>query len=630
MTGMHAISGLREQLAGRGMLAIVLLMVAGCGAGSRSAPSPGPSIITTSLPDGMIGAPYSQRIEAVDGLAPYRWSVISGALPHNLAVPATGGNPTTLSGIPDRVQSSVAFTIQVMDANGRFARQSYTVTIQGTPTVAVTQSGAVRGVVEGTSLAFRGVPFAAPPVGNLRWRPPVAPPSWQGIRSAATFGNRCPQTDFAGGVLGDEECLSLNIYAVNPQPIPAQAVMVFFHGGGEVLGSAQDPPWDLVPPLAGHGVIVVTAQYRLGLLGFLAHPLLTAEAAGSSGNYGLMDMIAALRWVRDNIAQFGGDPTRVMIFGQSAGSANVEALLASPAAQGLFAAAGMESGALPSNQLGSSVTDAYPSYAKLAPLVHCDTAPDLLACLRAVPADTIVLSEQDATEFPNIFYNLEPSVLPEDPFDRLQRLGSPVPLLIGSNSEEQSASEVFSPPLGTNGYAALLRAQFDPLRVGAGGVVLSLYPATDYTNPNYAHVAVETDYHYTCETRNLARAASGPGKSRVWRYLYTHRYETDPSVTALRAFHTAELDFVSGNFQRVTYAGVPYTPSAAEITLSDQMMDYWARLARTGDPNGAGAPYWLPYDANENILQLDDGISNLAGGYRTAQCDYLSILPLRS
>ena len=198
-----------------------------------------------------------------------------------------------------------------------------------TATVVCTQSGQLQGAVEGSYRAFRGIPFAAPPVGDLRWRPPAAPASWQGVRSAMAFGNKCPQIDNSGVPLGDEDCLTLNVYAVNPPASSKQPVMVYFHGGGERMGSAQDPPWNAVPPLAGHGVIVVTVEYRLGLLGWLAHPLLTAEGQGSSGNYGLMDLIAALKWVHDNIAEFGGDPARVMIFGQSAGAENIYALLAS-------------------------------------------------------------------------------------------------------------------------------------------------------------------------------------------------------------------------------------------------------------------------------------------------------------
>ena len=313
-----------------------------------------------------------------------------------------------------------------------------------------------------------------------------------------------------------------------------------------------------------------------------------------------MDIIAALQWVHDNIAEFGGDPTRVMMFGQSAGSANVQALLASPKAnaQVLFAGAGMESGVIPGNLLGTSVADAYPTYANLAKLVHCDTAPDVLVCLRAVPANTMVLTELLPNEFGFIGFNLEPSVLPEDPFNKLQRLGSPVPLLIGSNRDESADLEDpnSQPPLDQTGYTNLIHNQFDPLVAGIGEKIISLYPVSPVvfdTTPRYTHIDVETDYNFTWETRNLARAVAGPQRKAVWRYLFTHQYETDAHLTARRAFHTAELYFVAGlvpgSVRTVYYDGTQYIPNAAEGTLSNEMMDYWARFAATGDPNGAGS-----------------------------------------
>ena len=334
--------------------------------------------------------------------------------------------------------------------------------------------------MKGITAPFVRYLFAAPPVGDLRWRPPAAPASWQGVRSATAFGNRCPQIDLSGALVGDEDCLTLNIFAVNPPANSKQPVMVFIHGGAERFGSAQDPPWDLVPPLAGHGVVVVTTEYRLGLLGFLVDPLLTAEGQGSSGNYALMDLIAALKWVHDNIGEFGGDPAKVMIFGESAGSLrDVQALLASPAAAGLFSAAGMESGGvLKGGLIGSSIADAYPWYASLESLVNCDAAADVLVCLRAVPAQTLVQTSINTTE--TGWVNIEPSVLPEDPFSKLQRLGSPVPLLIGSNSDELAFTYVVGPGLGFERlrrershairYIGGRRRRHDPLTLSRDGL----------------------------------------------------------------------------------------------------------------------------------------------------------------
>jgi para-nitrobenzyl esterase len=218
----------------------------------------------------------------------------------------------------------------------------------------------------------------------------------------------------------------------------------------------------------------------------------------------------------------------------------------------------------------------------------------------------------------------------------LKQAGSPVPLLVGSNRDEAADLEDPGLPLDGTGYAAAIHTQFDPLKAGSGNTIVSLYPATFDTTPRYTHIDVESDYSITRPTRDLARAVAavvGPLKQPVWRYLFTHQYENDPTgyLGPRRAFHTAELYFVSGNFHLVSYAGVPYTPSWGELTLSNEIMGYWSRFAATGDPNGAGAVQWLPYDTSENILQLGvqggDTIANLPSGYRNTQCDFLSTLP---
>ena len=502
-----------------------------------------------------------------------------------------------------------------------------------TATVVCTQYGQLQGAVEGNYRAFRAIPFAAPPVGNLRWRPPVAPASWQGVRNATAFGNRCPQSAGNGATIGDEDCLTLNVYAVNPPASSKQPVIVIIHGGGNVVGSAQNAPWNDVTALAGRGAIVVTVQYRLGLLGWLVNPLLTAESPqATSGNYTLMDLIAALHWVHDNIAEFGGDPARVMIVGHSAGSLNVEALLASPAASGLFSAAVMESGLLRGGLIGTKIDDAYRWYADVPSAVGCDTAADVLACLRALPASTLVQSGPNRAD--TGWVNVDPVVLPEDPATKLKRLGSPVPLIVGSNGDEEAyGNTVFAPALDASGYAAAIHTQFDAIAPGAGDTILSLYPATDFTNPNYALDNVETDFWETRDTRNFARYVSGAQRAPVWRYLFTHTYENaapqDAPLSAARAFHGAETFFVTGNFQSVP-TSVTYVPSSAELALSNAMMDYWVALATSGDPNGAGAVPWLPYDAaSENVQQLDDNIVTLVGGYRSAQCDFLTTLITR-
>ena len=511
----------------------------------------------------------------------------------------------------------------------RFSRNTFIRDCEtAAPTIVCTRQGRIQGTIENGLLAFRSIPFAASPIGNLRWRPPAPPAPWEGIRDGSMYAPVCLQDDFAGGFLGSEDCLTLNVYTKNPIPNGKQPVMVFFHGGGFTLGGGQIPPYQTAPPLAGRGVVVVTAQYRLGLMGFFAHPKLTAEGSGSSGNYALRDMIAALQWVHENIGSFGGDPERTMIFGESAGSIGVQFLLASPLARGLFASAGMESYALIGGDLGKDVTDAYALYSQLSPLLGCTTAADELACLRAAPASEITDLQLHSGAFPIIFPNLDPDVVPVDPFVALAERGSPVPLLIGSNKEEWAAlgEDNGVPPLDEATYEAEIHAQFDPLQAGAGDRVLELYPATAYDSPRYAHVDAESDYGITCWTRDVARVAAG--RHEVWRYLFTHRYMNDDFLGSMRAFHGAELFFVFGNLSQIYYSLIPYTPTADEVALSNETMDYWTRFAATGDPNGVGERTWLPYDAKHDNIFLLDVTKSTINGYHNKRCDYLDSLPL--
>jgi para-nitrobenzyl esterase len=492
-----------------------------------------------------------------------------------------------------------------------------------------TESGWVEGVVQRNLIAFRGIPYAAPPVGNLRWRAPARPVRWKGIRDGSRFGHVCAQINYNGRYAGTEDCLTLNVYISTPPSAKKQPVMVFFHGGGDIAGDAQSTPFNS-PKLASHGVVVVTAEYRLGILGFLAHPLLTAEGDGSSGNYGSLDQIAVLHWVQRNIRAFGGDPRHVMAFGQSAGSWDMQILLAAPSAQGLFSAAGMESGALPAG-IFLPLFEVEAASAPFVAYFGCNTAADVLACLRAIPVHKIVNYLAQNPNFTNsLGPGIAPPFLPQDPYLVFQQSGSPVPLLIGSTREESTGWEgIPNPNLTAEEYAAEIHQEFDPLGPGVADEVLALYPAGDYDSPAYALVAVHSDYFMTCDVRDVARAASGEGRPPVWRYLYTHRFENDASLNAYRAFHTAELYFLFGNLHLIAppFLAVIYKPSAAERQFSTDLMGYWERFARTGDPNGAGAAKWPQYDATtDSMLQLDENFATI-DGYHNTQCDFFSTLP---
>lgn len=487
------------------------------------------------------------------------------------------------------------------------------------PTIVQTQSGLVQGIIEGDLRAFRSIPYAAPPLGDLRWRPPEPPLTWTGIRDASRFGNVCIQINFNDQLVGDEDCLTLNVFTAASPPSAEQPVMVFFHGGGNRRGSPQQPPFDS-PTLAAHGAIVVTAQYRVGALGFFAHPLLTAEGDGSSSNYGLMDQIAALTWVQENIEAFGGDPERVMVFGQSAGAVDVQALLVSPAAEGLFTRAGIESDAIPLGAL-PDLTASEVRGETFVHLVGCDTASDVLGCLRALPANAIVNNQMVIRFAPTI----EPLIVPEDPFSALEQRGSPVPLLIGSTREESTGfGDNPDLPLDASGYASAVHAEFDQFGDGVADQVLALYPASGYDTPRYALIAVHSDSGVTCAVRDVASVAAGAQRPAVWRYLFTHRFENDAMLNRRRAFHTAELFFVFGNLQNIN--GTRYVPSAAELALSDQLMDYWSHFAASGNPNNMG-DQWPAYEAqNERMLELDENITVL-DGYHVPQCNFFSTLP---
>jgi len=487
-------------------------------------------------------------------------------------------------------------------------------------TVVRTRTGLVQGETVGDLRAFRGIPYAAPPVGELRWRPPAPAVGWSAVRDATAFGPQCIQLNASGAVRGSEDCLTLNVYTAVPKGASKQPVMVFIHGGGNKRGSARAPQFD-APPLALHGVVVVTIQYRLGALGFMAHPDLSAEGGGSSGNYALMDQLAALAWVRDNIDAFGGDAKRVTVFGQSAGAYDVSALLASPAAQGLFARAGVESGAaLPGQTLALATAEA--ASQSLVGAVGCDEADDVAACLRAASAAAIVANQQAVPALAV----LEPRVLPVEPMTIFSARGTPVPLLIGSN-REASTTLGDDPllPLTADAYVARIHAEFDGDGPGVADRILALYPAGAYDSPAYALIAVHSDMLEACQVRSLALAAASSRTQPVWRYLFTHRLQNDFTLNAARAFHGEELYFVFGNLAAIL--GTDYAMTPGELLLAERTMNAWTNFATSGNPNGFGPSEWRRYEArNEVILQLDQRAAQLAG-YHIPQCEILSNLP---
>jgi para-nitrobenzyl esterase len=482
--------------------------------------------------------------------------------------------------------------------------------------VVVTQQGAARGVIEGGALMFRGIPYAIPPLGDLRWRPPVPPACFEGTFDATTFGPKCPQLE-EGIPIGEEDCLQLNVWS--PRNVSNAPVLFFIHGGGNAQGSAVNTVggelfYDGRTLAEEHQVVVVTINYRLGPLAWLTHPELDAESAlDISGNYGTLDQIAALTWVKENIAAFGGDPERVMIFGESAGARNVCVLVASPLAAGLFSAALMQSG-------GCSVSSTEDVLAVTREQIErsgCESASEgEVACLRSKSPATLLSDNPPVIDVIGMPSHLQPHidghVVLGQP-DQILREGrhNHVPFIIGANRDE-TARQV--PLMITEAqYEQLVASLLGPLAPQA----LALYPVSAYGSARAAYVAMTSDAKFICTARRDARAADAGQEEPVYRYFFTQSLSA-PMLSRFGAFHGLELFFV---FDSLMLGG--YQPTAEETALASLLRSYWTTFAGTGDPNRAGAPVWAPYDAAiDDTLVLTGTTSAMADGIRTTECDF--------
>jgi para-nitrobenzyl esterase len=499
------------------------------------------------------------------------------------------------------------------------------------PTYVPIESGLAHGVVDGGMRAFRGLRYAAPPLGDLRWREPTPPlPCPDGVCEAADFGPLCLQVKANGTTDGSEDCLTLNVFTpIGAGPHARLPVLFFVHGGGMARGSshAQVP---IPPPIVvDQNVVVVTIEYRLNVFGFLPDRRLTLEAGGS-GDYGFFDAIAALKWVRRNIAGFGGDPGRVMLFGHSAGGSVVGVLAASPRAFGLFATIGLESGPLGEGQPLPTTADCEPRGAFVAAAVHCDQAPDVLACMRAAPAGDLFDAYRaiPADVAPKcVDVALSRRLNPFQPID-IVRVFKTVPVLVGENSREDGHDP--DRPYTADQYVAFVHALFDEFGQAAVDGVLALYPLSAYPTPIAAASDLYNDFELGRGDRDWALAAAFgiPMPERfarpVYKYFFTHTMENPNSATS-GAFHGLELSFVFGTIPLgVSWFSGPFVPTPAEIDLTHAIEGYWARFAATGDPNGDGAVFWPKFQPKqEKFLRLDDEITQ-DKRYHVKQLEFLS------
>ena len=468
------------------------------------------------------------------------------------------------------------------------------------------RAGLLRGVTDAGSgvIAYKGIPYAKAPLGELRWRPPVAAPSWEGVREAREFGRACLQppsapTGLYYGAMAatSEDCLTLNVWA--PSAAHRLPVMVWIHGGSLVGGSSSEPLYDGVK-MAQRGIIFVSINYRLGLLGYLAHPALSAESPQHlSGNYGLLDQIEALRWVRDNIAAFGGDPDRVTIAGESAGGLSVIALIASPLARGLYIRAIVQSGYMPSYRALHEEAFGLPSaeaagaaLSKAASAAELRAA-DLVALFQAGLAsgwqpepviDGVALKRQLA-----------------DTFARGEQ--ARVPVLAGFNEGEIRSLLFLMPkaPASQAAYEADVRRRFG----AKAAQFLAIYPGTD---PRADVMASMRDGLYGFAAQYLVRRQAAAGQPA---YLYFFRHAT-PAERArdLAAFHASELPYVFCQVGPSAALGPnwPRPPlTSSESRLAEAMLDYWTSFVREGVPRAHDEPDWPRFSVRDHgYLDIDE------------------------
>ena len=484
-----------------------------------------------------------------------------------------------------------------------------------------TDAGPVNGVTAGHVASFKGIPFAAAPVGDLRWRAPAAPAAWTRVRDASTFGPACPQMSRVadwGAAHTSEDCLTVNVWKPARRALQPLPVMVWIYGGA-FIGGASSRPWYDGTQLAAHGVLIVSFNYRVGRLGFFAHPALTKNVPPGEmlGNYGFMDQIAALRWVKNNIAAFGGDPDNVTIFGQSAGGASVNMLMLAPPARGLFAKAISESGfprwgGKPLRGAPNSAEDIGVEFATQHGVTGDGS--DAAARLRALPLDQVMESEPPADIDRTTPEPIVDGVLL--PGNATVQIGAghvaAVPLILGGTSCDASV-------YGDDYMAAFTFAE------PKGEPFTSLYHGT----PRDATVEALTDRIETEPVRFQARAHQSTGQP-AWVYYFDYRHAGQPRQPGdcAGAAHAAEIPFVFGTLSaQPPFPGMTRpspAASSADRRLSRQLMNYWSTFAKRGDPNGPGTPHWAAFEPEHEptLVFAPDG-PVMRAKYRAPQLDWI-------
>ncbi|MFI4934066.1 MAG: carboxylesterase/lipase family protein [Caulobacterales bacterium] len=474
-----------------------------------------------------------------------------------------------------------------------------------------TEGGELQGTTADGLTVFKAIPFAAPPVGDLRWRAPQPAKPWTGVKSADAFAPVCTQSAAANTALGlpvlasSEDCLYLNVWSPAKSAAERLPVMVWIYGGGFTSGGTALPTYS-GEFLAKKGVVVVSIAYRLGPFGFLAHPELSKESGHGSGTYGLLDQIAGLKWVKQNIAAFGGDPTRVTIFGESAGGISVSMLAASPLAKGLFQRAISESGgsfAPPrfANEGGTNVPplsvaeQTGASYLKALGAVT-------IADARKLSADAVLNGPAGAAPGggPRFWPVMDGYVIPADQYG-LYEAGkyNDTPILIGTNGDEGAL--FVRGPVDAAKYVAGIKAQYGDY----ADKVLAAYPGDTDAAALRSSRDLFRESAFSWHTWTWARLQARTGKGKVFIYVFSHRppYPDIPALKDWGAAHGSEIAYVLGTM--AASRGMGWTD--ADRALSDQIQTYWSNFAKTGDPNGPGLPPWPAFTNAAPAMMHFDG-----------------------
>ena len=502
------------------------------------------------------------------------------------------------------------------------------------PTVTVT-GGAVRGYFAAPGAVFKAIPFAEPPVGALRWREPQPVKPWRGARDATRYSAACVQNPIGTGVFLSplarrygvnyptpqwdlsEDCLYLNVWTPEWPVKEPRAVMFWMHGGSNRIGSGNEQGYDGAE-LAKRGVVVMTINYRLGPLGFFAHPELTRESPHrSSGNYGLLDQIAALGWVHDNIAKFGGDPARVTVFGESAGSVDAGMLMCSPLTGGLFARAIMESGPVLGLAYAHGLRQAEQFGERVARLALAGDSS--IERLRALPAQAILAAAAEAAkQEPNPEFVLDGWALPRSP-QQVFATGTqqPVNLIAGNNGREASVFRGASAvPLAVDqGPRKTLRISYGNL----APIAAAAYAIDAHTGRDAAADEWLNDALMICPSAAMATLNAAAGHAS---FVYQFRRSIPgKGETDLGSFHSLELPYVFGALRNPVWSSW-LTFAKLDEALAATIGSYWTNFAKTGDPNGAGLPPWRPYmPVTDRYMEFgNDGRAHPRQGERPTFC----------